>query len=143
MGSGAGLGDTWLRALSRRPTSTVLLHAVSLLTLVQLLVFFHRTYDAVVLVFPLAWALSPAVPRSRSWPMLLGVALFFLPSGLALQALANMHYIPTAISSGKLWQMLILPYQAWALLVMAIWLAYCLSISEGAGSTPAASGSGL
>ena len=37
--------------------------------------------------------------------------------------------------------MLILPYQAWASLVMAIWLACCLSISESAALTPAASGS--
>jgi hypothetical protein len=88
---------------------------------VELLVVFHRTCDAVVLVFPMAWALSPAVPRSQSLPVLLTSGLFFFPSGNALNVLDRWHFIPAWLSSGTIWQVFILPYQAWALLIMAGW----------------------
>jgi len=70
--------------------------------------------------------LSAEVPWSHRWPVLLTVGLFFLPSGAALAAAANVHYVPQWIASSTLWETIILPYQAWALLIMAGWLSYCL-----------------
>jgi hypothetical protein len=115
-----------LRELSRRPTGVMLLECVALIAAVELLVFYHKAYDAVVLAFPMAWALSPAVPIRRSWPVLLALGCYILPGGVAVQVLSQSHYVAQRISSGVLWRTLILPYQAWAVLVMASWLSICL-----------------
>lgn len=116
-----------LRSLVRCPTDITLLHCVSLLALLDLLFFYHRSYDAVVLVFPMAWALSPVVPRSQSWPVLATLALFSVPLDGLLLALDKLGFIPAWLSSGAVWRSFVLPCQAWALLVMASWLAYCLA----------------
>jgi hypothetical protein len=119
-----------LRSLVRCPTDITLLHCVSLLALLNLLFFYHRSYDAVVLVFPMAWALSPIVPRSQSWPVLLTLVLFSVPLDGVLLALDKLGFIPAWLSSGAVWRSFVLPCQAWALLIVSSWLAYCLARSE-------------
>jgi hypothetical protein len=123
---GLALAAPALVAMARRPTGIAFMHSFSVLILVQTLVLFHRNYDAAVVIFPFAWALSAEVPWSHRWPVLFTVGLFFLPSGAALAAAANVHYVPQWIASSTLWETIILPYQAWALLIMAGWLSYCL-----------------
>ncbi len=123
-----------LRSLVRCPTDITLLHCVSLLAVLDLLFFYHRSYDAVVLVFPMAWALSPIVPRSQSWPVLLTLALFSVPLDGVLLALDKLSFIPAWLSSGPVWRSFVLPCQAWALLIIASWLAYCLARSEAKAS---------
>jgi len=124
--TGALLAIPPLLALIQRPTGLRLIHCVSLLALVELIVIYHRSYDAILVVFPMAWALSAAVPRNLAWPVLLTVAMFFLPSGVGVQALGEQDWFPIWISSGLLWRGLFIPYQAWALVVMACWMLYCL-----------------
>ena len=119
-----------LRSLSRCRTDITLLHSVSLLALLDLLPFYHRSYDAVVLVFPMAWALSPVVPRSQSWLVLLALALFSVPLYGALLAVDELGFVPAWLSSRAVWRSVVLPCQAWALLIMASWLAYYLARSE-------------
>src|SRR5262249_25264387 len=70
-----------LYILSQKPSHIIILDCVSILVIVQLLLLYHRTYDAILLVFPMAWALSPTVSPSQSWPLMFLTALFFLPSG--------------------------------------------------------------
>ncbi len=115
-----------LLVMAGRPTGTAFVHSFSVLILVQMLVLFHRNYDAVVVIFPFAWALSAESPWNQRWPVLLAVGLFFLPSGAALAAAAELHYVPEWVASSAIWQTIILPYQAWALLIMAGWMSYCL-----------------
>jgi len=119
-----------LVAMAGRPTGTAFMHSFSVLILVQTLVLFHRGYDAAVVIFPFAWALSAETPWSHRWPVLLTVGLFFLPSGAALTEAAKQHYLPEWVTSNALWQTIILPYQAWALLIMAGWMSYCLVRGE-------------
>jgi hypothetical protein len=126
---GLTLAIPGLKELGRRPTGVMLLGCVALIAAVELLVFYHRAYDAVVLAFPMAWALSPAVPIKRSWPVLLILGCYVLPGGVAVQALGRSHYVSNAISSSIVWQTFIVPYQAWALLFMALWLSSCLLLS--------------
>ncbi len=116
-----------LRSLVHCPSDITLLHCVSLLAVLDLLFFYHRSYDAVVLVFPMAWGLSPTVRRSQGWPVLLTLALFSVPLYGALLALDKLGFIPTWLSSGTVWRSFVLPCQAWALFIMASWLAYCLA----------------
>ncbi len=125
-GVGLTLAIPGLRALGRRPAGAMLLQCVALIAAVELLVFYHKAYDAVVLVFPMAWALSPAVPIKRTWPVLLALGCYMLPGGVAVQMLGQSHYVPESVAAGFVWQTIILPYQAWALLAMAVWMSYCL-----------------
>jgi hypothetical protein len=136
---GLSLALPALKELVRRPTGVMLLECVALLAAVELLVFYHRAYDAVVLAFPMAWALSPAVPIRRSWPVLVALGCYVLPGGVAVQVLGQSHYVSRAISSSVIWQTIILPYQAWALLIMAGWMSYCLVRQEN-GVAAAVSG---
>ena len=124
--AGLALALPGLKELIRRPTGVVLLECVALMATVELLVFYHKAYDAVVLTFPMAWALSPAVPLRRSWPVLLTLGCYILPGGVAVQVLGQSHYVSSAISSSAVWRTLIVPYQAWAVLIMALWLSGCL-----------------
>jgi hypothetical protein len=128
-----------LVAMAGRPTGAAFMHSFSVLILVQMLVLFHRNYDAVVVVFPFAWALCAEAPWTHRWPVLLTVGLFFLPSGAALAAAAKLHYVPEWVASSTIWQTIILPYQAWALLIMASWMSYCLVRPEN-GVAAAVSG---
>ena len=136
---GLSLALPGLKELIRRPTGMMLLECVALLAAVELLVFYHKAYDAAVLAFPMAWALSPAVPIRRSWPVLLALGCYILPGGVAVQLLGQSHYVPRAISSSVVWQTIILPYQAWALLIIAGWMSYCLVRPEN-GVAAAVSG---
>jgi Glycosyltransferase family 87 len=127
---GLSLALPGLKELVRRPTGVMLLECVALLAAVELLVFYHKAYDAAVLAFPMVWALSPAVPIRRSWPVLLALGCYLLPGGVAVQLLGQSHYVPRAISSSIVWQTIILPYQAWALLIITGWMSYSLVRSE-------------
>ena len=127
---GLSLALAGLKELGRRPTGVMLLECMALLAAVELLVFYHKAYDAVVLAFPMAWALSPAVPIRRSWPVLLTLGCYILPGGVAVQVLGQSHYVSRAVSSSVVWQTLILPYQAWAVLVIALWLGGCVLRAE-------------
>ena len=122
-----------LKELGRRPSGVMLLECVALIAVVELLVFYHRAYDAVVLAFPMAWALSPAIRLKRSWPVLLTLGCYLLPGGVAVQALGQSHHVSRALSSSVIWQTLILPYQAWAVLFMALWLSSDL-LRSGSGA---------
>jgi hypothetical protein len=115
-----------LRPLSSYPeiSESALLHSVSLLAVVQLLMIYHRDYDAVLLAFPLAWALSPQVPPGRAWPAVLLIAVFFVPFLHVLHGLDQWTPI-LPLSSTLFWQAVVWPYQTWALLALAAWLS-CL-----------------
>ena len=91
----------------------------------------------------MAWALSAAVPRNHAWPVLLIVAMFFLPSGVGVRALGEQDWFPIWISSGLLWQGLFIPYQAWALVVMACWMLYCLVSQTALPRTTISSNGGI
>jgi hypothetical protein len=114
-----------LRPLSSYPriSASALLHSVSLLAVVQLLTIYHRDYDAVLLAFPLAWALSPKVPLGRAWPAILLIAVFFVPFLHVLYGLDQWTPI-RPLSSTLFWQAG--PYQTWTLLALAAWLSYLL-----------------
>jgi hypothetical protein len=101
-----------------------LLQSVSLLAIVELLVMYHRDYDAVLLALPLGWALSAGVPRRRALPAILMIAVFFFPILHALYALdgtAGSHWLLSSLLA----RFLVWPYQAWTLFGLAAWLSYC------------------
>ena len=119
-GVGAILALPVLRPLSSYPeiSASALLHSVSLLAVVQLLMIYHRDYDAVLLAFPLAWALYSQVPPGRAWPAILLIAVFFVPFLHVLYRLDQWTPI-LPLSSTLFWQAVVWPYQTWTLLALA------------------------
>jgi hypothetical protein len=108
-------------ALGKKPANTAVLLPLACLCLVDLSVLYHRTYDATLLVFPLAWALLPSTPRWQAWPALALLLIFILP-GTGLPS----HDGP---ASSSLMECLIRPRDAWAVLLLAAWLALCQCVS--------------
>jgi hypothetical protein len=105
------------------------LEDISLLAVVELLVMYHRDYDAVLLALPLAWSLSPHVRLRRALPAVLLIAVFFLPILHVLYALdqtAARHPLTSSLPV----RFLVWPYQTWALLGLAGWLWYCRDRSQ-------------
>ena len=113
-------------ALTRWRTDSALLPCVSLLQLLELIAIYHRGYDAIVLAFPIAWSLAARTPRSRAWPIWVGATLFMLPSGVAVNELGRTTWFPHWISSAVLWNAFVVPYQAWTLLAMSLWMTWCV-----------------
>jgi hypothetical protein len=128
LGVGTILALPTLRPLSSYPKmpAPALLHYVSVLAVVQLLMIYHREYDAVLLAFPLAWALSPEVSPHRAWPVILLIAVFFVPFLHVLYELDQWAVIHP-LSSSLFWQAVVWPHQTWAMLALAAWLSYCCS----------------
>ena len=126
-GVGAIFALPVLRPLSpyREISASALLHSVSLFAVVQLLMIYHRDYDAVLLAFPLAWALSPQVPPGRAWPAIFLIAVFFVPFLHVLYWLDQWTPI-RPLSSNLFWLAVVWPYQTWTLLALAAWLSYFL-----------------
>jgi hypothetical protein len=120
--------------------------SLSMAAVVTLLIVYHRFYDAVLLLFPLALAIkglverySPVLLEHRQSPApadgartptwarghevtLLLLVPFFIPGAALLDLLARRGWIPEQISTSWLWEVIILPHQPWALLALCIWL---------------------
>jgi hypothetical protein len=106
-----------LLRLRDKPTGTALLLPLGCLCVIQLIVGYHRMYDATLLVFPLAYALLPTTPRWQAWPILLLILVLVLPgSGPLVNASAARQWW---------WDRFILPRDAYATFLLGGWLACC------------------
>jgi Glycosyltransferase family 87 len=112
--------------LARRRTDSSLLHCASILTLIDLIAIYHRSYDAIAITVPLAWSLSAQIPRKSAWPIWVGAVIFMLLSAVGIRSIGAMPWFPAGITSSAVWNAVVVPYQAWALLLMALWMDLCL-----------------
>ena len=114
------------------------LRALSLLSVLSLLVMYHRFYDAVLLWLPLAvlladWDELGAWPR---WLLAASLAVFSVNGQALLQALVEAGRIPDWAASTGLWRTVIMAHHPWTLLLLALGLTAWLLRAPG----PAASG---
>jgi hypothetical protein len=114
------------------------LRALSLLSVLSLLVMYHRFYDAVLLWLPLAVLLSDwdelgAWPR---WLLAASLAVFSVNGQALLQAMVEAGRVPGWAASTVLWRTLVMPHHPWTLLLLALGLTAWLLRAPG----PAASG---
>ncbi len=94
---------------------------VSALIVIGLLPFYHRVYDAALLLVPLAW-LCLDEGGSTVWPRRIGGALmlpFFVPGVTWLEMQVSAHRVPDAIAKSWSWNALVMTHQVWALLLMS------------------------
>ena len=120
---GAMLLGCWIWIRWRRRTSSGLLE-VSAILILSLIAVYHRFYDATLLIFPLAWSLLLARQRSVPLVTLVAIAPFFVPGPVLLANLADTGRIPLRITNGWWWNAIVLPHEAWDLILIAILLLY-------------------
>jgi hypothetical protein len=141
----AGAAFLWL--LGRRTSGAPrdLLDTAAALSPVVLLASYHRTYDAVLLALPIAWAAANWTgPQGRHARLaLLTLAAFLTPGAAALVVADAGGYLPGSISSAWWWTRLALPHQVWALLALSAVLfhararAVAVTASSSAIESPA------
>ncbi|MBX3359189.1 MAG: DUF2029 domain-containing protein [Phycisphaeraceae bacterium] len=113
----------------RRATRRADLCSLGVVSVVTLLVVYHRAYDACVLVLPLAWAIAtladPSEPRRvrrLAAAALVCVAAFLTPGGPMLVVLHEWGWVPDRLAASALWQTLLVPYATWALVLLGVML---------------------
>ncbi|MEM1447201.1 MAG: glycosyltransferase family 87 protein [Planctomycetota bacterium] len=124
---------------NRWDTEDFLLLAVSLGAAITLLIDYHRTYDAVLLVLPALWAWRrlSACPRDvLAWMVAAGVATFMLPGPSILTSFARRGWIPETLTESWAWQAWLLPHHNVALLIVAVALGWRVLRRGPAPSTP-------
>ncbi len=116
------LGVVGLIALRKLRGRRAELLGLSLFGVLSLLAVYQRYYSAILLVFPLAWAIVELRSRRRrALPIIsLGLtAVFFVPTAMALNVAAGKGYIPAGVADSWWWQGIIMPHQVYALAAMA------------------------
>jgi hypothetical protein len=122
---GIALFACWIWLCFRRRTSTGMLE-VSAIAIISLIAVYHRFYDAALLIFPLAWSLLIVRRCSILAALLVTIAPLFVPGPILLRNLADAGRIPLTITNAWWWNAIILPHEAWDLILMAILLLYFL-----------------
>ena len=129
---GAALFVCWLYFAWRRKSVADVLAAGTLLT-ISLLPAYHRFYDAAVLILPLWWAVT-AVTSQANKRIAIGVLTclvpFFVPGGSFLETMLAQNRIPGNVIHTLWWNVIVMPHQIWALVVMSALLLGAM------GSTP-------
>lgn len=105
--------------------------SLSMVSVVTLLVAYHRFYDGVVLLFPAALAIrllaegkTSGAVRRAGWALLVLLIPFMFPVTAVLLKAMQDGRIPASISGSPLWTLLIMPHEVWALLAMAFLLVW-------------------
>ncbi|QOJ00119.1 MAG: DUF2029 domain-containing protein [Phycisphaeraceae bacterium] len=118
----AGLGATyWWVDRTRREAPGEML-SLSVVAVISLLVVYHRAYDAVLLVIPLAWAVRRITvgPRSCGWVVLALVSIFLAPGGVLVAWAEARGVFPGWLTGGMLWRGVIAPHAPLTLLAMGL-----------------------
>lgn len=112
-----------------------------------LLVVYHRSYDAVVLLIPVTWAISSlrdgvAFLRRPALLTLLCAGVFFVPGGAGVAWMRAQGMINDRFASTLFYQLIVEAHQAVALLVMCgalLWALWSLpkAPAQWLGRTPA------
>ncbi|MEO0514404.1 MAG: glycosyltransferase family 87 protein [Planctomycetota bacterium] len=99
-----------------------LLLGLALVCVLTLLMAYHRTYDAILLVVPALWVWRQWAGAQRGGGVKLAavcLALFMLPGPAILGSLVIHGHLPTNLGDLWLWRALILPHHNVALVVLA------------------------
>jgi hypothetical protein len=109
----------------KRPEPRGEVLSLAFVSVISMLVVYHRIYDAAVLFFPLAWAAREVASRRVNVPVMVtlaGCGVFLLPWASTLMVLADPKRprIPASISESWWFTNLALPMAPIALLVLAV-----------------------
>ncbi len=116
----------------KRNSATELVEA-STVAVLSLLPLYHRSYEAAVLVLPLAWAFAKLHSEfaAAARISLALVAVFLVPGGALLHILSSQGTIPLVISRQFWWEPIVMVHQIWALLGLSLVLLYARARASG------------
>ena len=140
----AALFGIWVVLVMRTDSLDALL-PVSAIVVLSLLPVYHRFYDAVLLIFPIAWSLrdfSLSKKHFARGTFLLTVP-FLIPGGSILEQLELRGQIPGAIRWSWYWIRIAMPHQIWLLLLLSVLLLWRMAAGSKrttAVDTPISSG---
>ena len=131
----AGLLVLWFWGCLKHRSQTGLLEISAVLVLSMVGVY-HRFYDAALLIWPLAWSILLV---KRTWITgltLAAVAPFFIPGQAMLAEFTRSGEVSTSVTRSWWWNGIILPHQAWVLLLLTVLLLIFMvgTLPEGAPS---------
>ena len=115
---------------NKKELPSSLLTSAAVVTL-ALLVFYHRFYDASLLLFAVAWAFSRwnegAAMKYSAGAVLVGCLPFLVPGAASLAWAVNRGYFPDGMVKAWWWEVFVMSHQVWALLWILGWLSYTLA----------------
>ena len=96
----------------------------AIVAVLTLLAVYHRCYDAVLLLLPLAWAFLSLQTSDRRWAILTIIFTlpFLVPGPTILAVMADAGRIPCVISDSWWWRLIVMPHQVYALVLLEICL---------------------
>ena len=102
---------------------------ISFLAVISLFPFYHRNYEAAILVFPLSYGILMTSLKSDKFGkiILLTMCPFMIPGPALLLELDKQGYIPSALAKSLLWQTIIIPHQVWLLFILSFLLIFIMS----------------
>lgn len=96
--------------------------SLGLIGALALVIVYHRPYDAIVLLMPLAWSVDAlrAGQRTAGLLVLVPIAVLFVPTPALLATLERAGHIPPSLATSRLWESVVMPHQAWAVAAMLV-----------------------
>lgn len=124
------------------------LGALAMAGVATLLVVYHRSYDATVLVFALAWGVtaasggagSPAGRRERRMGIaaVALVCVFLAPGSAVLAEAVKRGHVPAWAAQSAVWRCVVMPHAVWALLGLGVILVMGRWVERAGGEVRAA-----
>jgi hypothetical protein len=99
------------------------------LIVIGLLPLYHRSYDAILVVIPLSWAVASLEGSQRiiAWLVILLVVPFLVPGPVMLQQLMVKGRLPASWNGEFWWSAIVLAHEVWAVVLMSLLLVYALA----------------
>ena len=125
----------WLGLYHVRDRSAPLAIALSLPLILSLQIVYHRTYDAIVLLLPLSWAISEwtGIYQKTARLILITGAVFFVPGGALVAWAQTTDRLPLELTHHPVWKTLVVPHGSIALLVISLILLIVMSRRNSSG----------
>jgi hypothetical protein len=99
------------------------------LIVIGLLPLYHRSYDAMLLVIPLSWAVASLEGSQRviACLLILLIVPFLVPGPVMLQQLIAKGRLPASLNDEFWWSAIVLAHEVWAVVLMSLLLVYALA----------------
>jgi len=119
----------WVAFVAQHNDRTELLDLSAIAT-IALLPVYHRFVDGLVLMLPLCWCLTVRGREFRriAWLTVVFVLLFLIPGASLLATLVDRGYVSSQVASTWWWNTVVIPYQSWTVLALAITLVYAMNL---------------
>jgi hypothetical protein len=130
LGLGFVMSCGWLALMWKMRRSSVPLLEIGTLSVISLFAVYHRFYDAILLLLPLAWTLTD---EARKWPKVrwstwILCIPFLVPGAPLLQTLLIRGRLPVRLGESTIWNAFVISHESWCLLALGIVLLSAMAL---------------